>query len=152
MHKGAKNFRKKFKNPHTHTILIKVYDLHLLGSSFWLSNIMWGKYASLSYLPKTPQKAFRSSMKRRQISKAFGEDNTHSVIEWIILRSKVKFHVFKIKQNPSFWAKCSEGIWILTVPLFNHSRFYGRHSECSQVKVKLGITCMQISYQGDDLS
>jgi hypothetical protein len=27
--------------------------------------------------PKTPQKAFRSRMKRRQISQAFGEDYTH---------------------------------------------------------------------------
>jgi hypothetical protein len=35
-------------------------------------------YASLSYLPKTPQKAFRSKMKRMQISKAIGEDYTLS--------------------------------------------------------------------------
>jgi hypothetical protein len=117
--------------------LIKVYDLHIIGSGFWLSNIMWCKYASLSYLPKTPQKAFRSRMKRRQISKAFGEDYTHWLIEWIILRSKAKFHIFKTKQNPSFWAKYSKGIWILTVPLSNHSRFYGRHFECSQVQWSL---------------
>jgi hypothetical protein len=59
--------------------------------------------------------------------------------------AKAKFHIFKNKQNPSFWAKCSKVIWILTVLLSNHSRFYGRHSECSQVQVRFGITCMQIS-------
>jgi hypothetical protein len=48
--------------------------------------------------PKTPQKSFRNMIKRRQISEAFGKDYTHWVIEWIILRSKAKIHIFKIKQ------------------------------------------------------
>ena len=75
--------QKSLNFTHLH-FLIKVYDLHFLGSGLLLSNTMWCKYASLSYLFKTPQKPFRGRMKRRKISKAFGEDYTHWAIEWFI--------------------------------------------------------------------
>jgi hypothetical protein len=109
--------RKKIKIPHTCTILIKVYDLHLIGSDFWLSNIMWCKYASLSYLPRTPkQKPLEVGWKEGKYQKPLVRTRP-------ILRSKAKFLIFKIKQNPSFWAKCSKGIWIQTVTLFNYPRW-----------------------------
>ena len=66
--------------------------------------------------------------------------------------AKLNFIFSKSNKTQVSEQKCSKGIWILTIPLSNHSRFYGRHSECSQVQVKLGITCIQISYWGDDPS
>jgi hypothetical protein len=58
----------------------------------------------------------------------------------------------KPSENLSFWTDRCKGIWIHAISLFNYPRLCGRHLKSSQIQVKLGITCMQISYQGDDPS
>jgi hypothetical protein len=49
--------------------------------------------------PKLHKKSFRGRMKIRQISKAFGEDYTHWVIEWIVLRSKAKSNKTQVSEQ-----------------------------------------------------
>ena len=50
---------------HLH-ILIKVYDLHLLGSGFWLSNICDASMSLIHSYLELQSKPFRDRMKRRQ--------------------------------------------------------------------------------------
>jgi hypothetical protein len=57
--------------------MIKVYGLHLLGSGFDLAILCDVSMSLFHTYTKLHKKAFRGRMKRRQISKAFGEDYTH---------------------------------------------------------------------------
>ena len=67
---------------HLH-ILIKVYDLHLLRSGFWLSNICDVSMPLIHTYLKLHSKLFRDRMKRRQ-NKCLCKDHTHWATEWII--------------------------------------------------------------------
>ena len=80
---------KKHKFPHTCTSWSKCMTCISLRSGFWLSNIVWCKYASLFIPTQAPHKPLEIGWKERQTSKAFGKDHTH------IERSSVSFEELK---------------------------------------------------------
>ena len=73
--KGVKKIQKSHTLAHPRS---KCMTCISFRSGFWLSNIMWCKYAFLSSLPWAPHTSFvQVGWKERQLPKAFGEEYTH---------------------------------------------------------------------------
>ena len=75
---------------HLH-FLIKVYDLHLLRSTFWLSNICDASMPLIHTYPKLHSKPLEVGWKEGKTIKCLGEDRTHWAIEWIIWGTYIYF-------------------------------------------------------------
>ena len=91
MIKGVPNILELGKSStHLH-ILIKVYDLNLLGSGFWLSNIYDVSMPLIHTYLKLHSKLLEIGWKEGKTIKCLDEDHAHWAIKWILWGTYVLF-------------------------------------------------------------